>query len=226
MKTITDERRIDEVYAEYASFFSSRPPLVLLRVYGKGEVLNDPLRPMREFLIVAEGGISIYDITEDGEIRYISRAGKGTLLGDMEFCGTAKRTFFTEASEKVLCLYIPFRENCSALEDDPVFLRFIISELGRKLSFKAVIDVTSGPLEEKLLMYLREMNESHAITSVNETMHVLHSSRRQLQRALSSLTEKGVIEKTGRGCYRLKWQRSGIRANIYPSTYGGDIWQK
>jgi CRP-like cAMP-binding protein len=55
--------------------------------FEKGEVLSDPLRPLSQFYMIVKGSVSIYHLTEDGSIRYISKAANGTLLGDMEFSG-------------------------------------------------------------------------------------------------------------------------------------------
>ena len=203
MKTVTDKKIIDSIYAQYKAFFSFCPSALSVREYERGEIINDPLRPLEEFLIVSSGAVSIYDITDDGCVRYVAESGRGTLLGDMEFGGTGSRIFYTEAVGDVVCLSIPFRENLQTLENDPVFLRFVISQLGQKLSLNAVIDVTSGPVEEKLISYLENIAPSHEMESVNTTMRILHSSRRQLQRVLVKLTEEGKLVKTGRGRYRL-----------------------
>lgn len=203
MKTVTDRKIIESIYTQYEACFSLRPSALLVREYERGEIINDPLRPLEEFLIVTSGTVSIYDITDDGSVRYVAESGRGTLLGDMEFSRSGSRTFYTEAVGDVVCLSVPFRENLSSLERDPVFLRFVISELGRKLSLNAVIDVTSGPLEEKLLTYLENIAPSHEMKSVDSTMRILHSSRRQLQRVIVKLTQEGKLVKTGRGRYRL-----------------------
>ena len=114
------------------------------------------------------------------------------MLGDIEFSGADKQPFFTEAAESVICLAMPFRENQSALENDPVFLRFVLGQLAQKLSLSAVMDAAAQTLD--------------AITSVNHALQPLHCSRRQLQRVLKKLCKEGLLQKTGRGCYRLREQ--------------------
>ena len=147
--------------------------------------------------------MSIYHLTEDGSIRYISKAASGTLLGDMEFSGADNQSLYIEAAETVLCLDFPFRENLDILENDPVFLRFVLIQLAGKLSLSSVMTASAQTLEEKVLFFLRKVQADHAIASVNHALQALHCSRRQLQRVLKKLCDEGLVVKTGRGCYRL-----------------------
>ena len=203
MMEIKDTKRIEQIYQTVQHCFRLRPPVLRLLQFEKGELLNHPLRPLDQFLIVAEGRISIYDLSEDGGIRYVSRTGAGTLLGDVEFCGANGGTFYTGAAERVLSLAIPFAENRKTLEDDSIFLRFALRQMAQKLTM-STMDVTMQTLEEKLLLYLDKMQPDHTIHSVNETVIALHCSRRQLQRVLKTLCDDGRLARTGKGHYQLK----------------------
>lgn len=196
-------RKIESILDSEIIHFQKTPPVMKLVQFDKGELLNHPLKPMDEFLLIIEGNITIYDISQDGSIRYVSRTGAGTLLGEMEFIGVDSHLLYTEASERVLCLSIPFKENREVLENDPVFLRFVLSQLAKKLSMSSELDTMVQTLEEKVLLYLKRIQPFHEISSVNETMQVLHCSRRQLQRVLKKLCDQGALIKTSRGHYRL-----------------------
>lgn len=202
MKIIQNPELLERVFETQKAHFQIRPLVLRLLEYEKGELINHPLKPLDQFLLIIEGSVSIYDISLDGRIRYISRAGHGALLGDMEFSGSKGQVFYTETMEPVLCLSIPFQENRSVLENDPVFLRFVLCQLAEKLSFSSVMDAQT--LEEKVLQYLRTIQPSHEIRSVNHAMQLLHCSRRQLQRVLKKLCEEERLEKTKRGNYKLK----------------------
>ena len=204
MKEILDQNRLEHFFKEQQAHFRQRPPMLKLVEFEKGEILNDPLQPLSLFYILVRGSVSIYSLTEDGSIRYISKAAGGTLLGDMEFSGAGNQSFYIEAAERVLCLAMPFRENLAVLEEDPVFLRFVLSQLAGKLSLSAVMTASAQTLEEKVLFFLRKIQPDHSISSVNQTLQPLHCSRRQLQRVLKKLCGEGLVLKTGRGCYRLK----------------------
>lgn len=204
MKEIMDKDRLEHFFREQQVHFRQRPPVLKLVEFEKGEILNDLLQPLNRFYIIVKGSVSIYSLTEDGSIRYISKAAGGTLLGDVEFSGADNLPLYTEAAETVLCLAMPFRENISVLENDPVFLRFVLGQLAGKLSLSAVMTASAQTLEEKVLFFLRKVQADHTISSVNQALQALHCSRRQLQRVLKKLCDEGVLMKTGRGCYRLR----------------------
>lgn len=203
MREIVDKNRLDHFFGEQQVHFRQRPPVLKLVEFEKGEILNDPLQLLSCFYIIVRGSVSIYHLTEDGSIRYISKAASGTLLGDMEFSGAGNQSLYIEAAEIVLCLAIPFRENLDILENDPVFLRFVLGQLAGKLSLSAVMTASAQTLEEKVLFFLRKVQADHAISSVNHALQALHCSRRQLQRVLKKLCDEGLIIKIGRGYYRL-----------------------
>lgn len=198
------DKKIESILDSEIIHFQKIPPVMKLIQFDKGELLNHPLKPMDGFLLIIEGNITIYDISRDGSIRYVSRTGAGTLIGEMEFIGVDSHLLYTEASEPVLCLSIPFKENREVLENDPVFLRFVLSQLAKKLSMSSELDAMGQTLEEKVLLYLRKIQPDHEICSVNETMQIIHCSRRQLQRVLKKLCDEGTLVKTSRGHYRLK----------------------
>ena len=197
MRTIQSKVILEQYYQEQQKNFQQRPPALQAVEFQKGELLNSPMFPLDCFYIIVKGSVSIYDLTEGGTARYISKAGVGTLLGDIEFSGADKQPFFTEAAESVICLAMPFRENQSALENDPVFLRFVLGQLAQKLSLSAVMDAAAQTLEEKVLFFLRTVQPDHAITSVNHALQPLHCSRRQLQRVLKKLCERGILQNEG-----------------------------
>lgn len=204
MKEIVDRDRLEHFFGEQKHHFRQRPPVLKLVEFEKGEILNDPLQSLSRFYLIVKGSVSIYSLTEDGSIRYISKVAGGTLLGDMEFSGAGNQSFYIEAAETVLCLAVPFRENQDILENDPVFLRFVLNQLAGKLCLSTVMTASAQTLEEKVLFFLRKVQVDHTISSVNHALQPLHCSRRQLQRVLKKLCDEDLVVKTGRGCYRLR----------------------
>ena len=203
MKVISDKTLLEFYFAEQGAHFQQRPPSCKLLEFEKGELLNGPMKPLEHFFIIVRGSVSIYNLTEDGGIRYITKSGCGTLLGDMEFSGVDQQLFYAEAAEATLCIAIPFHENQNALKNDQVFLRFVLEQLAKKLSCSAILDASSQTLEEKVLFYLRIVQPDHAISSITEALQPLHCSRRQLQRVVKKLCDEKVLAKTGKGRYRL-----------------------
>ena len=204
MREIGEPAKLEHFWGEQKAPFRQRPPVLKLVEFERGELLNDPLRPLSQFYLLVKGSVSIYNLTESGAIRYISKAAAGTLLGDMEFSGAGSLSFYIEAAETVLCLAVPFGENKNILENDPVFLWFVLGQLAGKLSLSAVMTASAQTLEEKVLFFLRKIQPDHEISSVSHALQPLHCSRRQLHRVLKKLCEEGLILKTDRGCYQLR----------------------
>lgn len=204
MREIVDRDWLEHFFGEQQAHFRQRPPVLKLVEFEKGEILNDPLQSLSRFYIIVGGSVSIYHLTEDGSIRYIPKAANETLLGDMEFSGAGNQSLYIEAAEAVLCLDLPFRENLEVLENDPVFLRFVLGQLAGKLSLSSVMTASAQTLEEKVLFFLGKVQPDHTISSVNHALQPLHCSRRQLQRVLKKLCNEGLVIKIGRGSYRLK----------------------
>lgn len=196
-----DDRKLTEnFYQQYQSHFSKRPASMNLVRFPEGKLF---LSPLHQFYIIVSGTVSIYDLTETGEIHYISVSGPGTLLGDLEFSGIDQLPFLIRAAEPVTCLSLPFDDNPD-LQEDPVFLRFVLNQVARKLSLSVAMGTLAQSLEEKVLFYLQTISPDHRISSVNQVLPQLHCSRRQLQRVLKKLCEEGKLIRMGRGSYLLK----------------------
>ncbi len=204
MREIHDEKLLEAILKREKVHFHDRPKSMRLLRFEKGELLTQPLESLRQFLIVERGSVQIYGIDENSRGYSIAISGRGTLLGDVEFCREEFSPFFTEAAETVICLAIPFQQNRAQLENDPVFLRFVMGQLADKLNMMSKMELTVQTLEEKVLLYLQDARPDHEITSVNDTMLSLHCSRRQLQRVLKKLCDEKRLEKCGRGHYKLR----------------------
>lgn len=203
MHEICDRKLMEELIRQekIKENFSRLPEAIRLLQFEKGELLTCPMKKLEQFFIIIKGNVSIYGIHGDSRKFDVASSGKGTLLGDMEFSGTEKYPFFTEATETVWCLSIPFRENRQMLENDVIFLRYVLKHMAVKLAMSAKMELYPQTLEEKVLIYLKDPASEYCIRSVNDAMVQLHCSRRQLQRVLKKLCEKGKIRKTGRGHY-------------------------
>lgn len=149
MKEINEKTIIETYFASYQNHFHQRPPLLKLIQFEKGEILNDLFEPLNQFYIIAKGNVSIYNLTNTG----ISLSSSGTLLGDLEFTNVTNQSLYIEAADTVLRLSLPFLENKEALENDPVFLRFVLNQLANKLSLSASMTANAQTLEDRILFY-------------------------------------------------------------------------
>lgn len=205
MKLIQDDKRLKK-YLEKENieqYFNTKNLEFQLVSFTKGEYLSTPNQALTKFLFVIEGELHIFGIREDGTFFSVNNEGKGSLLGDMEFCKKVSNVYFTEAIKTTYCIALPIEPNRSILENDTVFLRFLLFHMANRLSFFSQIDLSSQTLEDKLLLYLNEIQSDHRIHKVGSIVSKLRCSRRQLQRVLHKLCEEGKLEKLNKGEYTL-----------------------
>lgn len=171
--------------------------------YEKGEYLTAPYRRTKELLFVVSGTIQIYGIRDDGSAAPIAQGGRPALIGDIEFTTEENPTFFAEAKTVVLCIALSMEKYRRQLESDLKFLHMLLRSYTDKLALFSFSEA-APTIEAKVLMYMENFSENHEIHGIEEAVHQLHCSRRQLQRVLAKLCETGRIQKTGRGRYKLK----------------------
>ena len=90
------------------------------------------------------------------------------------------------------------------LENDNRFLRFLIDTMAQRMTASMHIRSDMATAEKALIGYLRWRCPNHSIANVSEAAFQMNYSRRQIQRALKSLTDQGRIVRAGKGRYFLK----------------------
>lgn len=205
MKQIKDERKLSVFLDQYQirSLFSTENLTFRLYQYEKGEILNF-LRDSNCFLqFLVSGSVQIYAVHKDGRRRPVCLVEEFTVLGDMEFCGEAPDLFLVEATGKVICIELSLKECRESLLNDNVFLRYLLHSVAHKMAMFSQAEAMFTSLEEKLLYYFRHGCPGQELKGVDAAAMRLCCSRRQLQRLLKSLTERNIVEKLGKGTYRL-----------------------
>lgn len=206
MKQIHNDRLLERCLKQHKieSLFDTKGLPFRLCQYERGEILNNIHDPAHYLHFVVEGTVYIYFIRDDGSRSPVCLTDQFTLLGDMEFSGEISLPFLVEARSKILCVELPLYTCRSALLNDNTFLRFLLQSLSRKMALVSGTEVSFTNFEERLLHYLRYDCPNQQFQGVETTAIHLHCSRRQLQRILKSLTEREILEKQGKGIYRLK----------------------
>lgn len=204
MHTVNDPRRLQQLLRELTldQLALGLTPFRLVR-FEKGELLVSPDRPMDQLLIVVSGKVHIYGLREDGSSFSVFLEDHRAVLGDLEYVRRVDLPFYTEAMGEVLCVVLAVARHRAALDRDPVFLRFLLDSLGEKVQTVFLLGNSSQPVEEKLLAFLRDFAPDHRITSIHAATMKLQCSRSQLQRAVRSLCDRGLLVRTGKGQYRL-----------------------
>lgn len=187
----------------FSECFAALPADLELRRYQKGELLSSPVQPLRYFYLVLRGQLRIYGLREDGGSFSVYTEERGALLGDMEFCQADFEPFYVEAAGEVLCAALPMEAHREELAADPRFLWLLLRSLTQKVSLVAHLDRPAQTLTGRVLTFLRDIQPDHTLHSIQEGVSRLHCSRRQLQRVVAALCADGVLQKTGKGRYRL-----------------------
>lgn len=196
LKHYLEQNQIEKI------FHTKQLPFRLCQ-YDKGEILNY-IRDANSCLqFMVSGAVQIYAVRNDGSRYPLSYLDEFTLLGDMEFCGETQLPFLVEAVRMVRCVELPLFGCRDALLNDNLFLRYLLRSVAHKLALISQENAVYATLEEKFLHYLQQDCQGGQMHGVEHAAAYLHCSRRQLQRLLRSLTERQIIEKVGKGRYRL-----------------------
>ena len=165
--------------------------------------MASPEKRLENLLFVVSGKYRVYGLREDGSDTAVDIAGPGTMLGHLNFVDREYHGYYVEALTEVLCAALPIERNRAVLEKDYVFLNYLLRSLATVMQQQTLIGHPGQPVEEKLLMYLRDIQEDHTLESVKAGVHMVQCSRRQLQRILRKLCDDGRLIRLSKGRYRL-----------------------
>ena len=185
------------------SLFDTRELPFRLYEYAPGEMINivHPLEQTMKFFV--EGVFDHYTLLEDGTPYLIAHCDGFGFMGDLAFCRRQPQNRYQEVIETVRAVELPLESLRPVLEQDNRFLRFLLDTMAQRMTQSLYVRVSENSARQALLAHLRWACPDHAITNVGDTAYRLNFSRRQLQRVLRDLTREGVLEKTGKGCYRM-----------------------
>ena len=205
MKELRDPVLLEHYLRKFhiRSFFDTPDLPFRLYEYAPGEMIN-VVHAMEEIIkFIVEGGFDHYKIQEDGTPYLIAHCDGFGFMGDLAFCGRQPANRYQEVMETLRAVELPLESLRKTLENDNRFLRFLLDTMAQRMTNSMHIrsDMTSA--EKALLGYLRWRCPDHTITNVTETAFHMNYSRRQLQRVLKDMTEKGTLIRLGKGHYTL-----------------------
>ena len=205
MKRINDKALLESYLKRFGipELFEQKDIVFELHEYEKGEILNskDNAKEYVQFLV--EGSVAIYHVRYDGELSKLCLLDRFGFLGDIELCGNIKLPLLIEAHSDIICVNMSLIGQLEKIMNDNRFLRFIANSLAEKLAIFVRLEVITMNLEERVIGYLKNETKDGTFKGV-ETMAVrIRCSRRQLQRVLKSMVEKGILIKEKKGQYRL-----------------------
>ncbi len=205
MRQITDEKQI-EYWLDKGNICNcfDTPDLVFqVCRYEKGEYITVPDIQMDKIIFVVEGTVQIYGIREDGSLSPVNEIVSPTILGDLEFPNQEITPLFTEAKTPTVCLSLSTQEYREQLSCDLRFLHTLLRSYADKLKFLSSAETMTTTLEERVLLYMKNVCPLHEINGIETAIFKLRCSRRQLQRVLKKLCDNGAVKKTGKGRYQL-----------------------
>ncbi len=180
--------------------------------YEKGEYITAPDRRLDEILFLVEGTIGIYGLRSDGTVSPVNQQRAPAFIGDVEFSQPGNSPFFTEALTKVIGIGLSISQYKEQLSRDIRFLHTLLYAYADKLKLFAFVEAPAATMEERVILYMKNVCPSHEICGINGAVMQLRCSRRQLQRVLQKLCADGRIVKIGKGRYKL----------MIPATSEGD----
>lgn len=185
------------------TYFNSQNLNYHLFRYENAEIISFIKPPTDYIQFVVDGCVQIYVIREDGTQSPIHYVNSLTILGDIEFSGNTNNRIISEAKEIVYCIGIQLSECRSILENDVQFLQSLLASVSRKMSLFMESESVFQSVEKKLLNYMAYKCDNKTISGVDVTCFQLRCSRRQIQRVLKDLSDRGLIRKVGKGKYTL-----------------------
>lgn len=185
------------------SFFDTPDLPFRLYEYDPGEMINvvHPMEVSMKFIV--SGVFDHYTILEDGSAHLIAHCDGFGFMGDLAFCHRQPRNRYQEVIETVRAVELPLEPLRETLEQDNRFLLFLLDTMAQRMAMSMHRRSDLPSAEQALVAYLRWMCPDHTITNVTEAAYQMNYSRRQIQRVLKELTCKGILQKEGKGRYRL-----------------------
>ncbi|MCO8194153.1 MULTISPECIES: Crp/Fnr family transcriptional regulator [Anaerofustis] len=206
MKKINDLKQIEKILKKtnIKKYFSTENLKFVIYKYDKGEQITSPDKKLDDILFITDGIIRIYGLRDNGTISPVNQQKAPIIIGDIEFTNQGNPPFFTDAATDVTCLALSIKKYKKELENDIPFLHLLLRSYSEKLQFFAFVEAAAETVEQRVLLYLKNISPSNKLEGIDASALKLRCSRRQLQRVLTKLCQSGQIEKTGKGKYKLK----------------------
>ena len=205
MERIYDKKNVDACIAKskYHAVLDSLDIDFHLIKYEKGDLVSSPFQNEALFQIVEQGSLNIYFVRDDGTRYSLSNGASDYFLGDMDIFYPKSNNIYAEAAESLTCISFSIEQNKEILLSNAKFLELICVSLASKIGTMTTMDAAPASLTEQVLSYMKYKCSSETLKGVEQAAFHLHCSARQLQRILNQCETAGLVEKLGKGTYRL-----------------------
>ncbi len=205
MKKIYDKDRVREALREnrHGVLLESLDLDLFLIEYEPGELISAPWLDDSLFQIVLFGELSIYFIRNDGS-KYSLAAGQGSyILGEMDLFLMKNNNIYAKVTKKLTSIAFITKYHKEKLYQNGPFMYLVGESMARKMAAMTALDAAPSSLPERVLSYMEYQCQEGRLKGIEKTAFRLHCSPRQLQRILNAYEKDGLVEKTGKGAYRL-----------------------
>lgn len=205
MERIYDKKRIAACIAKskYHAVLDSLDVEFYLIKYEKGEFVSSPFQKECLFQIVEQGSINIYFIRDDGTRYSLSNGTADYFLGDMDIFYPKSSNIYAEAAENLICISFSIEKYREILLSSNKFLQLMCNSLSAKIGAMTTMDVAPASLRERVISYMKYKCDDETLKGIERAAFHLHCSARQLQRILNQSEAAGLVEKLGKGTYKL-----------------------
>ncbi|HIW14503.1 MAG TPA: hypothetical protein H9691_03540 [Firmicutes bacterium] len=165
-----------------------QPAFLFFPLRGKGKTCSPQLEGEQVSLELFQGG----------------KRG-ASLLGEVEFITGLSTPNITSAVTDLTCAALPLALDGDTLRRDPVFLAFLCQVMAEKLTEnKSQTALMARPLQARVADYLAFTARDGLISGgLTQAAALCNGSYRQFMRVLGDLCRQGLLQREGRGRYRI-----------------------
>jgi len=173
-------------------------PLISLKSYKKGEIILESGTYANNIYFVVQGEVEISSFLINGRYLFINNLAPLEIFGDVEFLSGDTVMFDVIATIDTKIIVVPYRIIDKELGVNPYFWKFIAKEGNSKLlrTNRAIILRSSYNLRTVFANFLVQNEYELKFKSLVELSSHLNVSYRNLNRIITELKEKKVIEKS------------------------------
>lgn len=209
MKRINDKNLLEFYMKEFGLdilFQKDMRPYMNLMGFERGECICNTGDELEYFYFNVKGKLKVYTLMENGKSLLLRFNKPLSILGDVEFVSGYKIKCNVDSLNESHLIGIKVDDIRKHAGNDPVFLNFVIKNLGYKLytiSNSTSINLLYS-LEKRFASYIISIasDESNSkgineikTTSMTEMATLLGTSYRHLNRVIRELSDRGVVGK-------------------------------
>ena len=175
-----------------------------IHTFKKGENICNLGEKVYYMYFLVKGKTKVSTLLSTGKSLLLCLSTPLEIIGDIEFMDNPLADCNVTALESCICLAFPLDKVEKYGYSDPLFLRFIITSLGKKLRNNSIYSSINMlyPLENRFASYIlsllpkdSNLNSSVEIESLTHLSELLGTSYRHLNRVINSLNSKNIIKK-------------------------------